>query len=149
MADTKEKSAARTRQAETGERYTEALQHVREDETIRKAEAIKKRRAEGDRAARDAVGERIRQVFRGTGEPFTDPELRFAAFSRCACGAGLAYPTGGPFRGSWDCSSILKGTAIHAGQAGAVEHTGRMPFAFWKVKSEGQPSAGGATTRPE
>jgi hypothetical protein len=85
--------------------------------------------------------------------------LVFAAHSRCPCGAGLAYdPTGevgriedSPFNGpnAWDCSAILLGTAIESGQPGAVQHTGKLPFAFYEVKSENQPSAGGQTTRPK
>lgn len=77
----------------------------------------------------------------------------YAAYSRCPCGAGLAYDPvardeSGPFVGSlagfWDCSAIILGTADKA-----VKHTDRLPFAFYEVKSEGQPSANGATTRPK
>lgn len=82
--------------------------------------------------------------------------LVFSAETRCPCGAGLAYDPaaeddpGAPFRGPsyWDCSSILLGTAIPSGQEGSVTHTGRLPFVFYEIKSERQPSAGGATTRP-
>lgn len=70
-------------------------------------------------------------------------ELIFAAFSRCPCGAGLAYPEGIGPHGSWDCSAILMGTASKE------EHTDRLPFTFYEVKSERQPSANGATTRPK
>jgi len=84
--------------------------------------------------------------------------LVYAAVSRCPCGAGLAYdPAGevggedGPFHkpNAWDCSAILLGTAIPKGQPGAVQHTGVLPFAFYEIKSENQPSARGATTRPK
>lgn len=82
-------------------------------------------------------------------------KLVYAATSRCPCGAGLAYDPddsgeGTVFRGpsAWDCSAILLGAAIPAGQPGAVEHTDKLPFAFYEIKSEDQPSAGGATTRP-
>jgi hypothetical protein len=75
-------------------------------------------------------------------------DLTYAATARCPCGAGLAYRPGDDGR-SWDCSAILLGTAIPAGQPGAVEHTARKPFEFWEIKSERQPSARGATTRPE
>jgi len=79
--------------------------------------------------------------------------MTFAATSRCSCGAGLAYDdtcTAAPFKGPsyWDCSAILLGDAIPSGQPGAVTHTDRLPFAFWEIKSEHQPSARGATTRP-
>jgi hypothetical protein len=80
---------------------------------------------------------------------FAENELRYAATSRCPCGAGLAYPAHTTdLHGAWDCSAILTGRAIPSGQEGAVQHTDRLPFAFYKVKSEDQPSANGATTRP-
>lgn len=76
--------------------------------------------------------------------------LVYAATSRCPCGLGLAYdpasddPTS-PFKGpsSWDCSGIILGTAD-----ASVKHTDKLPFAFYSIKSEGQPSACGSTTRP-
>lgn len=77
------------------------------------------------------------------------PKLVYAAYSRCPCGAGLAYVVGCGGYGHWDCSDILLGTAIESGQPGAVTHTDRLPFIFWDIKSEQQPSSGGATTRPK
>ena len=81
----------------------------------------------------------------------TAKDLVFAATNRCPCGAGLAYDPAGesgkPIHGYWDCSGILLGTAIPSGQPGAVQHTGQLPFAFYKIKSENQPSANGANTR--
>lgn len=78
--------------------------------------------------------------------------LTFAASSRCVCGHGFAYdPTGevrsdkdSPFKmvSQWECSAILLGIADPK-----IEHSGPMPFAFWEVKSENQPSAYGRTTR--
>jgi hypothetical protein len=82
---------------------------------------------------------------------FTDDELIYAATARCPCGAGMAYWRGcGPYGkdACWDCSAILKGEAIPFGQPGAVKHEDRLPFVFWNVKSEQQPSADGMTTRP-
>lgn len=79
---------------------------------------------------------------------YTDDDLIYAATDHCPCGAGLAYPDGIGPHGSWDCAAILTGRAVPSGQPGSVQHTGRLPFAFWKVKSELQPSADGATTRP-
>lgn len=76
----------------------------------------------------------------------------YAASARCSCGAGLAYDPlaedqgsvfNGPLSGYWDCSAVILGTADES-----VKHTDRLPFAFWSVKEEGQPSAFGATTRP-
>ena len=81
--------------------------------------------------------------------------LVYAATARCPCGAGLAYrpgvpEPGSPFKGAsaWDCSAIILGTAIPSGQPGAVQHTALLPFAFYEIKSEDQPSARGASTRP-
>ena len=79
---------------------------------------------------------------------YTDADLRYAATSRCPCGAGLAYPLDSGIHGSWDCSDILTGRAVPSGDPGAVQHTDRLPFAFYEIKSEDQPSANGATTRP-
>lgn len=79
--------------------------------------------------------------------------LVYAAYNRCPCGAGLAYdPLGedegsvfnGPLSNYWDCSAILLGNAKKD-----VQHTGKLPFAFYEIKSEQQPSANGATTRPK
>ena len=79
---------------------------------------------------------------------YTENELRFAAYVRCSCGAGMAYPPEGyPAIDYWDCSDILLGLAIPSGQPGAVKHEARLPFSFYEIKSEDQPSAGGATTR--
>ena len=85
-----------------------------------------------------------------------DSELRYAARARCRCGAGLAYAPSdpgrpdSPFKGpsAWDCSDCLTDRAIHSGQPGAVVHDEAAPFAFYKIKSEDQPSANGETTRP-
>lgn len=73
-----------------------------------------------------------------------DSELIYAAMARCHCGAGMAYPRGIGGHGFWDCSGILTGRAM----AGENTHCARLPFVFWSVKSESQPSANGATTRP-
>jgi hypothetical protein len=69
------------------------------------------------------------------------PRLVYAANARCSCGFGLAYRPGKDR--SWDCSGILLGTA-----APEVTHTDRLPFSFYEVRSEKQPSANGRTTRP-
>lgn len=83
------------------------------------------------------------KLFRRKPKP---PRLRYAAYARCPCGAGMAYePTGesGRPHGYWDCSAILLGVADEA-----VTHTAQLPFTFYEIKSETQPSARGATTRP-
>lgn len=93
-----------------------------------------------------AVQQRIEAALKGRGD-FKLDELRFAAYERCSCGAGFAYPVDIdirlPNRACWDCSAILRGLAEHGSS-----HSNSMPFAFYEVKSENQPSANGATTRP-
>lgn len=81
--------------------------------------------------------------------PLRDSELVYAATSRCPCGAGIAHKAA-PFGDTsfWDCSDILTGRAVPSGSEGSLQHTGRLPFAFYEIKSEKQPSARGATTRP-
>lgn len=92
---------------------------------------------------------------------FTDEQLRYAAYSRCPCGAGLAYPKDPTVRqfkewmddspfllwDHWDCSDILTGRAIPNDQDGSKMHCDKYPFAFYEIKSEDQPSVNGATTR--
>ena len=73
---------------------------------------------------------------------FDASELIFAAFARCDCGAGMAYPVDIGIHGAWHCSAILRGTASRE-----VKHTPPMPFVFYDIKSEDTPSANGATTR--
>lgn len=69
----------------------------------------------------------------------------YAAYVRCPCGAGMAYEDNSdPFAGYWDCSAILLGTADVN-----VKHEAQLPFVFYEIKSEKQPSAEGATTRPQ
>jgi len=75
---------------------------------------------------------------------FTDWSLLYSAVARCRCGAGLAYPLDHDEalrRRSWTCSRILRG------EPATGDHDD-LPFAFYEIKSEGQPSARGATTRP-
>ena len=91
-----------------------------------------------------AVKERVR-IAKLKGGDFTADELRFAATARCPCGAGMAYAPGAmDIQGSWDCSAILMGTATTD-----VKHEAELPFMFYSIKSEDQPSAKGQTTRPE
>lgn len=76
----------------------------------------------------------------------TAKRLVYAATKRCPCGAGLAYDpkgeSGKAIHGYWDCSAILLGDAETN-----VQHTGKLPFMFYEIKGENQPSANGATTR--
>lgn len=93
--------------------------------------------------------------------PLND-RLIYAAHLRCNCGAGMAYDPAGkgdptsPLmlerRGprQWECSDILRFKTYPADRQRVVKamtHTAPLPFAFYEVESETQPSAGGATTR--
>lgn len=78
---------------------------------------------------------------------YKDSDLVYAAYARCDCGAGLAYPPGIGVHGFWDCSDILTGRAAPKGRPGSKQHSDRVPFAFYEIKSEKQPSVSGATTR--
>jgi hypothetical protein len=119
-----------------------------DDEILKRADEIRAARAETFRAEAAAVEARVQSLSTKGVTPeqpaFTDAELCFAAFARCTCGAGLAYLYKSGMHGRWDCSAILKGDA-----ARGTTHDGPFPFAFYSIKSEGQPSAQGATTRPQ
>lgn len=82
--------------------------------------------------------------------------LIYAAATRCACGAGMAYDPANEamafFKGpsKWECSDIIRFrelTPEEQAAAKAATHTAALPFAFYEVKSENQPSANGMTTR--
>ncbi len=76
------------------------------------------------------------------GEHFTDADLIYSAGARCSkCQAGLAYPKGCDPWHQWTCSNVLKGIGEDKGHEA-------FPFSFYEIKSEEQPSARGATTRP-
>ena len=92
--------------------------------------------------------QRMTQEGDAVGKQLTEQDLRYAAYKRCPCGAGLAYVPGSKEQ-SWDCSDILLGRAATKDQAGSVEHTGKLPFIFYEILGEQQPSAKGATTRPQ
>ena len=78
------------------------------------------------------------------GPPFTDRELTYSARHCCPCGAGLAYPVGLGPDGFWDCSEVLKGAPRDH------NHTDRLAFAIFQIKSEKDPAAqrGRQSTRP-
>lgn len=90
---------------------------------------------------------RFKRAEKAGGMSHKDSDLIYAAYVRCKCGAGMAYPRGcGPCH-YWDCSDILAGRAVESGKPGAVLHEAKLPFVFYEIKSENQPSANGATTR--
>ena len=93
----------------------------------------------------EAVEARVNRVLRGDASAAFKPnDLRFAAYQRCACGAGMAYPIGCGTKGAWHCSAILRGAASRE-----RVHSGPQSFQFCEIKGENQPSANGATTRDE
>lgn len=97
------------------------------------------------RAEADIIAKRIDNAYKSKGD-FTADELIFAAYSRCKCGAGMAYPENIGAYGEWSCSDILMGNIDDLSTS--MEHT-CLPFMYYDVKSENQPSAHGNTTRPE
>jgi len=86
----------------------------------------------------------------------TDADLIYAATDRCVCGAGIAYfreaeiRDNKPGHNSWVCSKVLKakvGELAREIDPFYGKHL-LLPFAFYAIKDEGQPSAQGITTRP-
>ncbi len=75
--------------------------------------------------------------------PYLPHQIRYSAVHRCNCGAGLAYPVHRAAN-AWACSKVLLGEIERQGR----HKHGEYPFAMYEIKSEGQPSAHGLTTRP-
>lgn len=114
----------------------------------------------GAKALREDAYERRRQ--RDCSRPLEE-RLIYAAVTRCRCGHGYAYDPAGevtndksdsPLRrpNAWECAGILRHLAAEleepeAARVKEAEHDGALPFAFWELKSENQPSANGRTTR--
>lgn len=111
------------------------------DNLEKQLEPLKERLREIYSQESQEVAEKIKRCEKAT-DKFLKDELRYAAYSRCPCGAGLAYPKNIGIHGAWYCSSILLGEAVPG-----TTHEAPKPFAFWEIKSEDQPSANGATTR--
>lgn len=137
---------ADARQAKSAERAEAAKSKTREelldaidDGTAASIEFNRRAKEVGD-----LVLKRV-EALHGSGErePFAADDLVFAATTRCHCDAGLAYPSDIGAHGFWCCSAILMGTAA------ACRHTEPLPFMFYEVKCELQPSAAGRTTRPQ
>lgn len=118
------------------------------NELEEQSKPIKERLREIYIAESKAIEERVRDA-KHLKASFALDELIFAATARCSCGAGLAYPKNVGMHGAWTCSDILLGRAKPKGDPESKMHDGDLPFAFYEVKSENQPSAGGATTRPK
>lgn len=93
----------------------------------------------------------------GRAQPLLE-RMTFAAYTRCECGAGMAYDPyqeddpNSPFKGptKWECSNILLYETFDRDKKAEVKaavHSPPMSFNAYEVKSENQPSANGATTR--
>ncbi len=120
------------------------MTHDDEEAVLAQAEEIRARRAERYRLDADIVENRAKNLWNGfIGQRYAPEDLCFSATARCGCGAGLAYPKKSGMHGSWHCSAILLGAADK------TQTHDKLPFAFYEIKSENQPSANGATTRPK
>lgn len=93
------------------------------------------------------TAERVKRCNTGK-DKFELDELIFSSHARCDCGAGMAYPENIGTHGSWYCSDILLGRAAKKNEPDSKNHTGALPFTFYQINSEKQPSVNGATTRP-
>ena len=100
-----------------------------------------------------------REVHYDRSVAYKEEDLVYAAYSRCKCGAGMAYLKDSWSRGFWACSAQLKHEAadnvvmvasdVFASDLPDFTHSPALMFAFWDMKSELQPSAHGVTTRPK
>jgi hypothetical protein len=125
------------------------MNDTRTDEELRAVMAAGEDAAEElsrrSRAQSEAISERVKRTRQADPTAaFRADELVFAAHDRCACGAGMAYPIGCSVHDAWHCSAILRGIASRE-----LAHSAPLPFSFYEIKSEDQPSARGATTRDE
>jgi len=84
------------------------------------------------------------QASRRNSGTYRASDLMWAATARCGCGAGLAYPHNAGMNSAWVCSAVLMGDPNIRRD---ITH-GHYPFVFYEIKSDCQPSARGATTRP-
>lgn len=117
----------------TKEQYEEAIRKQEEAEEI--INAYHKQSA-------DNFEEKWKKFEKGE-FAFKDEDLIYSAFARCRkCTSGLAYPKDCGMNHQWTCSDVLKGIGSDNGHEA-------FPFAFYEIKSENQPSAGKATTRPK
>lgn len=117
------------------------------NEVVKQGQLASQEIANRHMVSAQAVEERIKSINQGKFESrFSDAELTYAAVARCECGAGYAYPKNSSIHGRWICSSILK---AEDKALPPTRHSAELPFAFYDVKSEGQPSADRKSTRPQ
>lgn len=89
---------------------------------------------------------------------YSDDELIYSACARCKCGAGMAYIKGIGAFGFWGCSAQLKhevpdkqvifAPGLFSKDITGHPHDAGLMFTVWEIKSELQPSAHNASTRP-
>lgn len=77
---------------------------------------------------------------------YTNDEIIYSATARCPCGSGLAYVRDCGAFSSWYCAAALRHDLPNPDPFDGKHH--EYPFVEWKILSEEQPSAQGATTRP-
>ena len=77
--------------------------------------------------------------------------LIYSATSRCKCGAGLCYDESkAGINGCWTCSVCVLADRANLPMEGWDKSAHQaFPFREYEIKSETQPSANGATTRPD
>lgn len=124
---------------EGGAELTVGLRKLLEAKDCLVRAALKKQRV----FEAEQIVEELARVERARQGKTVPEDLKYSATSRCCCGAGLAFVMDMNIHGHWDCSAILLGVA-----SSGAKHTAQMPFAYYNIKCEGQPSANGATTRP-
>lgn len=108
--------------------------------------------ADLDAQIKDLEQRKLAAILAINAEHRTFPDgLIYSATARCKCGAGLCYEEGkAGMHGEWICSACVladrAGLPLEGWDKSAHQS---FPFAFYDIKSEDQPSALGATTRPD
>lgn len=111
------------------------------------AEAVRAAWEAAGKAARAWIAPPLPVVPFDEARVYKPEELRFSARARCRCGAGLAYDKDShDIRGAWRCAAAMMHT-LPTPDPFDGQHV-ELPFMFYEIKSEDQPSAQGATTRP-
>lgn len=113
--------------------------NARHDELSGQRDAVVKDIDAKIKALREELSHKLSEFNRAN--PFFPDGLVYSARARCRCGRGLCYREHDA-ADAWECAAVvLDGDNPHNHEA--------FPFAFYEIKSEIQPSAAGATTRPD
>lgn len=120
----------------------QVLSTYEEDQILEQAAAITKRRE----SEFWSKGKDIDEAAMTGSRKFTNEELVYTAIGRCVCEHGLAYPKNSSPRGNWICGALL--LSGERSKDVLQNHSPAYPFPMYSIKSEQQPSANGATTRP-